>query len=423
VLEKSIPLDEYENTKPWRSSSVADFVLTRQDREELLVEWGASFHEIIEAIRANIKAKNQRRRTVNAIGTYDRWEEVMENASRKIKQTLTLKKTKKLEDFIPKPTHKHSIASSIPSNSTNSQASPDIADTMKSTMPPKSRQRSASLGDESSVAANHQHELNGDGSLNQAQVATAAPKLPERRQSLSSFEVLRDDFSIASSATNLASDVGHTNLTAAAANKVVIEIDTAAIVQPPDDEDDNTTWPSNYEWNDDGMDDDSSFHSYHEYSDKVTMQAVESASNYSILDVQPDDDFVMNDEMPVFYVSEMMSVNTHMSEFTSEFNSTCGRSNGDGNFESLARDSSFWELRPGLQDSPIIQRKMRPVIISEDESNGGYYGEQQQPDSLAPMLRNPLHDTSYNVVDGRYRENDFTVLPPPNSASIISKWE
>lgn len=57
-------------------------------REELLLEWGATFNEIIEAIRTNVKIKHQRRRTVNSIGTYDKWEEAMERAGRKIKKTL-----------------------------------------------------------------------------------------------------------------------------------------------------------------------------------------------------------------------------------------------------------------------------------------------------------------------------------------------
>lgn len=86
---EAVSLDEYEKSKESKQSY--ELVLTRQEREQLLVEWGATFHEIIEAIRANVKAKNQRRRTINSIGTYDRWEEVIENAGRKIKQTLLLK--------------------------------------------------------------------------------------------------------------------------------------------------------------------------------------------------------------------------------------------------------------------------------------------------------------------------------------------
>jgi hypothetical protein len=83
--------DEYESVRPPRRDSL-DLVLTRQDREELLLEWGATFQQIIEAIRTNIKVKNQRRRTVNNLGTYDRWEEAMESAGRRIKRTVLMQK-------------------------------------------------------------------------------------------------------------------------------------------------------------------------------------------------------------------------------------------------------------------------------------------------------------------------------------------
>lgn len=93
--------DEYESVRPRRREAL-DLVLTRQDREELLLEWGATFQQIIEAIRTNIKIKNQRRRTVNNLGTYDRWEEAMESASRRIKRTMLMQKptSKKAEEMI-----------------------------------------------------------------------------------------------------------------------------------------------------------------------------------------------------------------------------------------------------------------------------------------------------------------------------------
>jgi hypothetical protein len=84
--------DDYESVRPRRRKAL-DLVLTRQDREELLLEWGATFQQIIEAIRSNIKIKNQRRRTVQNLGTYDRWEEAMESASRRIKRTVLMQKT------------------------------------------------------------------------------------------------------------------------------------------------------------------------------------------------------------------------------------------------------------------------------------------------------------------------------------------
>jgi hypothetical protein len=88
--QQPVAVDEFEQRRARRVQS--DLVLTRQSREELLVEWGASFQDIIESIRVNIRIKNQRRSTVNAIGRYDRWEEMMENAGRKIKKTIGLQK-------------------------------------------------------------------------------------------------------------------------------------------------------------------------------------------------------------------------------------------------------------------------------------------------------------------------------------------
>lgn len=95
-------IDEYESERLPRREQ-PDLVLSRQEREELLVEWGASFQEIIDAIRSNIKIKNQRRSTVNAIGRYDRWEEMMESAGRKIKRTIGLQK--QYVPMVPPPTH------------------------------------------------------------------------------------------------------------------------------------------------------------------------------------------------------------------------------------------------------------------------------------------------------------------------------
>lgn len=68
-------------------------VLSRQQREELLLNWGISFEDIIDAIRANIKVKNQRRQTVTNLGKIERLEEAFESATRKLKQVLFRKST------------------------------------------------------------------------------------------------------------------------------------------------------------------------------------------------------------------------------------------------------------------------------------------------------------------------------------------
>ena len=99
-MDKSLPIDTYEarpskyarRTRGSHSRAQDELILSRHDRETLLIEWGVTFNEMIDAIRTNVKIKNQRRRTVNAIGTYDRIEEIMENTASKLKGKLKLKK-------------------------------------------------------------------------------------------------------------------------------------------------------------------------------------------------------------------------------------------------------------------------------------------------------------------------------------------
>jgi hypothetical protein len=78
-------------------------VLTREEREALLLAWGASFHDIVDSIRSNIRVKNQRRQTVTNLGKVDRLEEVFESATRKLKRAVLLRrrtgdKVKELKD-------------------------------------------------------------------------------------------------------------------------------------------------------------------------------------------------------------------------------------------------------------------------------------------------------------------------------------
>lgn len=68
-------------------------VLSREEREALLLNWGASFHDIIEAVRSNIKIKNQRRQTVTNLGKVERIEEAFESATRKLKSALMLRRS------------------------------------------------------------------------------------------------------------------------------------------------------------------------------------------------------------------------------------------------------------------------------------------------------------------------------------------
>jgi hypothetical protein len=67
-------------------------VLTREDRESLLLAWGVSFHDIVDSIRSNIRVKNQRRQTVTNLGKVERLEEAFESATRKLKRAVLLRR-------------------------------------------------------------------------------------------------------------------------------------------------------------------------------------------------------------------------------------------------------------------------------------------------------------------------------------------
>ena len=69
----------------------------------MLLNWGISFDDIIDAIRTNIRVKNQRRQTITNLGKVDRFEEALEGATRIIKRAFLLRrrtaeKVKKLQE-------------------------------------------------------------------------------------------------------------------------------------------------------------------------------------------------------------------------------------------------------------------------------------------------------------------------------------
>lgn len=86
---KVMLLDDYEGKRNHRRKLI---VLTRAEREELLLNWGIAFDDIIDSIRANIRVKNQRRQTVTNLGKVERLEEAFESATRKIKRALLLRR-------------------------------------------------------------------------------------------------------------------------------------------------------------------------------------------------------------------------------------------------------------------------------------------------------------------------------------------
>lgn len=66
-------------------------VMPRSERENLLFSLGYSKKDVADAVRSNIKAKNQRRRTVNNLPVA-KMEETVETITHKLKKIVFLKK-------------------------------------------------------------------------------------------------------------------------------------------------------------------------------------------------------------------------------------------------------------------------------------------------------------------------------------------
>ena len=85
-------LDDYEESHPNKRSQM-QMVIPRTLRQDMLRhEWGVSQKEMADAVRENVKVKNQRRTTVNNLGKASAMEQAMEKLGRKFKRTLTLQK-------------------------------------------------------------------------------------------------------------------------------------------------------------------------------------------------------------------------------------------------------------------------------------------------------------------------------------------
>lgn len=87
-----IGLEDYEKSRPPRRSHF-EMVLPRKVRHDMLRrEWDVQQREIAEAVRRNVKTKNQRKSTVNNLDKATKMEETLESASRKFKRILTFQK-------------------------------------------------------------------------------------------------------------------------------------------------------------------------------------------------------------------------------------------------------------------------------------------------------------------------------------------
>jgi hypothetical protein len=90
-----IPVKEFEENRPPRRTYSQLIVGGAERQEMLLKEWNIPKHEVVNAIRSTIRAKNQRRRTLINIGRVSNMEEVLESVGKKLKQTVL--RTEKLE--------------------------------------------------------------------------------------------------------------------------------------------------------------------------------------------------------------------------------------------------------------------------------------------------------------------------------------
>ena len=100
-------LEEYENSRPPRRSHF-EMVLPRKVRFDMLrKEWEVRQKDIAEAVRTNVRVKNQRKATVNNLNKAPKMEEALESLSRKLKRLATFSKpvsvqVKKLDEQMDK---------------------------------------------------------------------------------------------------------------------------------------------------------------------------------------------------------------------------------------------------------------------------------------------------------------------------------
>jgi hypothetical protein len=510
LLDLSMPLEHFEKqrARTRRRSShggiVEDLILSRQDREEILMEWGASFAEIIEAIRLNVKVKNQRRRTVNAIGTYDRIEEMMENTTRQIKKTLQLKKkggSQGTTQSAPSATGTRRMRReytyrgpvNVDSSSCSSQTSRDphsMAPTSSSgandygsnVETPASSDCGSSSGDPSyrrpSVASEDfslideeivaviQTNSDGGGMSSVAGEPLDLPiSIPQRSPSVES--ALTDPKCFGMSLERQEDSESTTEDEPPDLNDniayITRDVENITITEDADD----ATMPSKYlQAFDEFLSATKDMDEYHPKMLHVNVTAKKELAEGSVSALTPvvyaDPTTVVSPVVampsprkpPVthhepsaepahmsiqyqhhreIYVSDMDICQplSPISELTSygyhSFTSfdldqeDVSIPEEDGSFEFLVRDSSFWELRPGPQDSPILQRKPTSVVISEEATVVASSILQfmtapvsRAPPHPAPLLPNNATEAPYQYITRAAPVSSHTPPPVPD---------
>jgi hypothetical protein len=89
----TISIDQYEDNRPPRRSHF-EMILPRTVRQDMLrKEWDVTQTQIANAVRNNIKIKNQRRATVGNLGKASKFEELLEKTQRGLKRGIFFQKS------------------------------------------------------------------------------------------------------------------------------------------------------------------------------------------------------------------------------------------------------------------------------------------------------------------------------------------
>jgi len=285
----------------------------------------------------------------------------------------------------------------------------------------------------------------------------APPRMPSKRSNSVQGQDSTEEHSDALSLSTYGS--------VSTASRVILNMGPAAVMIDRDNNDESEGHSFASDFDLPSAVDDSSFASPDQDLPNKAAVALDSEQTRHLQALTPDD----SPKSPAsYYIKyENVSVQTPVSNMTSAYGSRATTSSADGNFETLTRDVSFWEMRPGQHDSPQIRRKITPVIICEDNADVDmlppqplHRPHQQQllyhpltttTAGPPPAFMSDQHQhhhqygggfvsaTAYNVVDGNYNhiaavdnhfgvgpsgwENGFGMPPPPNSTVLISHWE
>jgi hypothetical protein len=97
-IEQEFFVDDFERIR--EGERKGDLVLSREEREDMLLDLGYTERELAQAVRTMIKQKNQRRQTVQNLSTSGA-EEMLENAGRRVRKLLGRKSKSKRTTAIP----------------------------------------------------------------------------------------------------------------------------------------------------------------------------------------------------------------------------------------------------------------------------------------------------------------------------------